>query len=60
MFLEAPEMNVQFMEVLQKGSERCTGGHLRKGIDILREALTAITKLTIRTRDIGMSVVDIT
>ena len=52
-------MNIQFVEMLKKCSERCTSCHLSKSIHILREALAAITKLTIRARDIGVGVVDI-
>ena len=60
MLLYTTEMNVQFMEVLQKSTKRCTLGHLSKGIHILGEALTTITELSIRSRNIGMGVVDIT
>ncbi len=53
-------MNVQFMEVLQQGSEGCALSHFGKGVHVLGEALAAITELTIRTRDVGVGVVDIT
>ena len=59
MLLYSTEMNVQFMEVLQKGSKGCALSHLGKGVDILGEALATITKLAIRTRYIGVGVVDI-
>jgi len=52
-------MDVQFVKVLQQGSERCSFGHLCKGVDILGEALTTITEFTIRTRNVGVGVVDI-
>lgn len=47
------------MQVLKQGSQRCTLGHLGKGVDILGEALATITELTIRTGDVGVGVVDI-
>lgn len=59
MLLHATEMNIQFMQVLQQGSKGCSLGHLGKGVDILGEALAAITELTIRARDVGMGVVDV-
>lgn len=59
MLLEAAEMNIQLMQMLQKGAKGCALGHLGKGIDILGEALATITKLTIRSGDIGVGVIDI-
>ena len=59
MLFYATEMDIQFMEVLQECSKRCTLSHLSKGIDILGEALAAIAELTIGTGDIGVGVVDI-
>ena len=47
------------MEVLKKGAERGTLGHLGKGIDVLGEALATITILTIGAGDIGVGVVDV-
>ena len=60
MLLESAEMNVQLMEVFQKGSQRCACCHLGKSIHILREALATITKFAIRTGNVGMGVIDIT
>ena len=59
MFLYSTEMNIEFMEMLQKGSKRGTLRHFSKGVYILREALTTITKLTIGTRYVSVGVVDI-
>ena len=59
MFLYPTEMNIQFVQVLQQSSKRCTLGHLGKGIDILGEALATITELAVRTGDVGVGVVDI-
>ena len=59
MLLHTTEVDIQFMEMRQKGAERRSFRHLRKGIDILGEAFATITKLTIRTRHIGMGVVDV-
>ena len=47
------------MQMLQEGFQRRSLGHLSKSIDILREALAAITELAIRAGDVGVSVVDI-
>ena len=55
----ATEVDIQFMEMLQKGAKRCALGHLRKGIDILGEAFATITKLTVRTGHISVSIIDI-
>ena len=60
MFLNASEMDIQFMKMLQKGSKGRTFCHLSKCVNILRKALTAIAKLTIRTRNIGVRVVNVT
>ena len=60
MLLYSTEMDVQFMEVGQKCSERSTLCHFSKSIDILREAFTAISELTIWTWNVCVSVVDIT
>ena len=59
MLLYTAEMNIQFMEVLQKGAKGCTLCHLGKGINILGEALTAITKLSIWAWNVGMGVVNV-
>ena len=53
-------MNVQFMEVFQQSSKGCSLGHLGEGVDILGEALAAITKLTIRAWNISVGIVDVT
>lgn len=57
--LQATEVDIQFMEMRQKDAEQRCFRHLRKGVDILGEAFATITKLTIRTRHIGMGVVDV-
>ena len=59
MLFYPPEMNIQFMKMRQKSSKGCSFSHLCKGIYIFREALATITELSIRARDISMSVVDI-
>ena len=59
MLLYTSKMHVQFVEMFQQCTKRSSLGHLGKGIDILREALATITELTIRTGDIGVSVIDI-
>ena len=57
--LHPTEMDIQFVKVLQQGSQGCALGHLGKGVDILGEALATITEFTVRTGDIGVGVVDI-
>ena len=59
MLLHPTEMDIQLVQVLQQGSKGRTLGHLGKGIDILGEALATITEFTVRTRDVGVCVVDI-
>ena len=59
MLLHPTEMDIQFVQVLQQGSQRCTLGHLGEGVDVLGEALATVTELAVRTGDIGMSVIDI-
>lgn len=59
MLLESTEVNIELMEVLKKSAERCALGHHGEGIDILWEALATITELAVRTRDIGVGVVDV-
>ena len=59
MLLDAAEMDVEFVEVLEEGSEGGAFGHLGEGVDILGEAFTTIAKLAIGTRNVGMGVVDI-
>ena len=59
MLLESTEMNIELVQMLKESSERSTSGHLSEGIDILREALATIAELAVRTRDIGVGVVDV-
>ena len=59
MLFKSTEMNIQFMKVLKERSERCSLGHLSKCIHILRKALATITELTVRSRNIGMGVIDV-
>ena len=60
MLFKSTEMNVQFMQMLKECTERSTCGHLCESIHILREALATIAELAVRTRDIGVGVVDVT
>ena len=59
MLLKSTEVNIQFMQWLKQFAERSACGHLSEGIDILREALATIAELAIRTRDVGVGVVDV-
>ena len=59
MLFKSTEMNIQLMQVLKEFTERRACGHLCESIHILWEALATIAELAIRTRDIGVGVVDI-
>lgn len=59
MLLKSTEVNIELMERLKESAERSACGHLGEGIDILREALATIAELAIRTRDVGVGVVDV-
>ena len=59
MLFKSTEMNIQFMKVLKECTERCSLGHLCESIHILREALATIAELAVRTRDVGVGVVDV-
>lgn len=59
MLLKSSEVNVEFMQMLQENSKRSASRHLSESVDILWEALATITKLAIRTRDVGVGVVDV-
>ena len=60
MLLESTEVNVELVQRLKQLAERSALGHHSEGVDILREALASIAKLAIRTRDIGVGVIDVT
>lgn len=47
------------MQRFKQLAERSACGHHGEGVDILREALAAIAELAIRTRNIGVGVVDV-
>ena len=59
-FLDPTEMHIQLVKMLQKRSERRALRHLGEGVHILWEALATIAVLAIRTRHVGVRVVDIT
>ena len=59
MLLESTEVNIELMQWLKESAERGACGHLGESIDILREALATIAELAIRTRDVGVGVVDV-
>ena len=47
------------MEGCEERAEGGAGGHLRKGVDVLREALAAVAEFTVRTGHVGVGVVDV-
>lgn len=52
-----------YVKLVERGKEDAEGGalgHLSEGVNILREALTAVTKLSIRSWDVGVGVIDVT
>ena len=59
MLFDAAEVDVEFVE---RGEERAEGGapgHLREGVDVLREALAAVAELAVGTGHVGVHVVDV-
>ena len=59
MLFYATEVDVQFMQMLQKHPQRRPLGHLGKSVHILGKALAAIAKFAIRTGNISVRVVDV-
>ena len=59
MLLYTTEMDIQLVQVFQKGAKGCAFGHLGKSVDVLGEALATVAELAIRTRDVGVGVVDV-
>ena len=47
------------MERREERTEGGAGGHLRKGVDVLREALAAVAEFAVRAGHVGMGVVDV-
>ena len=59
MFLEPSEVDIEFVERREERAEGGTGGHLREGVDIFREALATVATLAVRPRNVGVRVVDV-
>ena len=59
MLLESSEMNIQFVKGGEELAEGAVLGELREGVDVFREALTAIAALAVGTGDVGVGVVDV-
>ena len=59
MLLHPTEMHIQLVEMFQQRSKRRAFCHLGKGVHVFGEALAAIAKLAVRTRDVGVRVVDL-
>ena len=59
MLFHPTEMYIQLMQVLKQGAQGGSLGHLGEGVHILGEALAAVAVLTIRTGNVGVSVVDV-
>ena len=59
MLLKSSEVYVELMKMLKESSERSALSHLSECVDILREALATIAELAVRTRDVGVGVVDV-
>ena len=47
------------MERREERAEGGTGGHLREGVDVLREALAAVATFAVGAGDVGVGVVDV-
>ena len=59
MLLHTTEVDIQFMEMRQKGTQWRALRHFRKGIDILGKTFSTITKLTVRTGHISVGIIDV-
>ena len=59
MLLNSAEVNIKFMQMLQERSERRALRHLSEGIHVLGKAFAAVAVLAIRTRHVGVRVVDV-
>lgn len=59
-FFKSAEVDVEFVERSKEGAEGGACGHLGKGVDVLGEALAAVTELAVGTGDVGVGVVDVT
>ena len=57
--LHAAEVDIEFVERREERAEGGTGGHLREGVDIFREALATVATLAVRPRNVGVRVVDV-
>ena len=60
MFLNTTEMHVELVEVLKQDAKWRTLCHFGKSVHILWETLTTVAKLSIRTRNVSVGIVDIT
>ena len=58
-FFKAAEVDVEVVERREKRAEGCALGHLREGVDVLRETLAAVAELAVRPRHVGVHVVDV-
>lgn len=59
MLLVSTEVNIKLMERLKESAERSAFCYHGESVDIFREALATIAELPVRTRDIGVGVVDV-
>ena len=53
------KVDVELVERSKEFAEGGTGGHLREGVDVLREALAAVATFAVGTGDVGVRVVDV-
>lgn len=60
MLLLPSEMDIELMEMPQKGTEGGAFSHFGKGVDILRKALATIPKLPIGPGNVRVGVIDVT
>ena len=59
MLLNASEMHIELMQMLQQGAQRRSLGHLGEGVHILGEALAAVAQLAVGAGHVGVGVVNI-
>jgi len=59
MLLETAEVDVEIVERGKEGAEGGALGHLRKGVDVLRETLAAVAELAVGAGHVCVHVVDV-
>lgn len=59
MFFKSTEVNIELVEMLKQSAKKSPLSHHSKSIHILWKTLATIAELTIRTKNVGVSIVDV-